>query len=60
MRALRVLSMAVSAPRRSGMGGLFVVSVAGGLELDGGVLDVEMPGQALLQLVQQLGQVPIV
>jgi hypothetical protein len=32
---------------------VFVRGVAGGLELEGGVLDVEVPGQALLQLVQQ-------
>jgi len=35
-----------------------VRGVAGGLELDGAVLDVEVPGQALLQLVRQPGQVP--
>jgi hypothetical protein len=34
------------------MRGVFVRGMAGGLELDGGVLDVEVAGQALLQLVQ--------
>ena len=38
---------------------MFVRGVADRLELDGGVLDVEVPGQALLQLVQQPGQVPV-
>jgi hypothetical protein len=37
------------------MGGVFVRGVAGRLELERGVLDVEVPGQALLQLIQQSG-----
>jgi hypothetical protein len=37
-----------------------VGGVASGLELDGGVLDVEVSGQALLELVEQARQVPVV
>src|SRR5450759_5058444 len=39
--------------------GGFAGGVAAGLELDGGVLDVEVSGQALLELVEQAGQVPV-
>src|SRR5450759_927287 len=42
------------------VGGGFVSRVAAGLELDGAVLDVEVSGQALLELVEQAGQVPVV
>jgi hypothetical protein len=42
-------------PAVSRMGGVFMCGVAGRLELEGGVLDVEVPGQALLQLVEQSG-----
>ena len=42
------------------VGGRLMGGVAAGLELDGAVLDVEVPGQALLELVQQAGQVSVV
>jgi hypothetical protein len=35
------------------VGAEFVVGVGDGFELEGGVLDVEVPGDAALQLVQQ-------
>src|SRR4051794_10230534 len=46
--------------RRSRVRRVFVVGVPGRLELERAVLDVEMPGQALLQLVQQARQMPVV
>ena len=42
------------------MGLVFVLGVAGRFELEGGVRDVEVADQALLQLVQQPGHVPVV
>jgi hypothetical protein len=40
-------------PEIRSVGAGFVAGVGGGLELEGGVLDVEVPGDAGLQLVQQ-------
>jgi hypothetical protein len=40
-------------PRGCSVGAEFVVGVGDGFELEGGVLDVEVPGDAGLQLVQQ-------
>jgi len=37
-----------------------VGGVAERFELERGVLDVEVPGQALLQLIEQCRQVPVV
>jgi hypothetical protein len=38
----------------SGVGGAFVALVAGGLDLDGGVVDVEVAAQAVAEPVQDL------
>ncbi len=38
---------------------VFVVGVAGGFELEGGVLDVEVPHEAVLEPVQQSGDVAV-
>jgi len=42
------------------MGVVFVLGVAGRLELEGGVFDVEVPDQAGLHLIQEAGGVPVV
>src|SRR6185437_9683977 len=42
------------------VGAGLVAGVDGGLELEGGVLDVEVAGQAFLELVEQPGGVPVV
>ena len=39
----------------SGVGFVFVGGVAGGFELEGGVLDVEPTGKAGLELIEHLG-----
>lgn len=43
----------------SRVGGVFVVAVAGGFELDGGVFDVEVSDQAVLDGVEHLRGVPV-
>ena len=43
----------------SSVGAAFVAGVCCGFELECGVLDVEVPGQAGLQLVQEPGCVPV-
>lgn len=45
---------------RSGVGGALVLGMACGLELEGGMLRIEVPGQAVLQLVKHPGQVSVV
>jgi len=42
------------------MGFVFVLGVAGRFELEGGVLDVEVPDQAGLHLVEEPGSVAVV
>ena len=42
------------------MGVVFVLGVAGRFELEGGVLDVKVPNQAGLHLIQEPGGVPVV
>ncbi len=41
------------------VGGVFVGGVAGWFELEGGVLHVEVSGEAFLELVEQLGDVAV-
>lgn len=45
-------------PIPSGVLVVFMVGVAGGFELEGGVLDVAVSDQAALQLVEQAGTWP--
>jgi GNAT superfamily N-acetyltransferase len=48
-----------TSPAKSGVTGVLVAGVTDRLELERAVLHVEVPGQALLQLVQQFGQVAV-
>jgi len=41
------------------VGSQFVGGVAGWFELEGGVLDVEVPNEAVLQFIEQLRGVPV-